>query len=54
MSAQLDQGSKRLSQLEEEKKSAEQNLKRTQSMLDDFRGRLLVLFNLYLSRYSLI
>lgn len=37
---QLDQSSRRLSQLEEEKKSADQSLKRTQGLLDDIKGEL--------------
>lgn len=39
---QLDQSSRRLSQLEEEKKSADQSLKRTQGLLDDLKGNLVV------------
>ena len=38
MSVQLDQGSRRLSQLEEEKRSSEQSFKRTQGLLDDMKG----------------
>lgn len=37
---QLDQSSRHLSQLEEEKKNAEQNLKRTQGSLDDLKGKI--------------
>ena len=37
---QLDQSSRRLSQLEEEKKSTDQSLKRTQGLLDDLKGEL--------------
>lgn len=39
---QLDQSSRRLSQLEEEKKSADQSLKRNQGLLDDLKGNLVV------------
>ena len=38
VSVQLDQGSRRLSQLEEEKRSSEQSFKRTQGLLDDVKG----------------
>jgi len=41
-SVQLDQSSRRLSQLEEEKKSADQSFKRTQGLLDDLKGTLVV------------
>lgn len=36
---QLDQSSRRLNQLEEEKKSADQSFKRTQGLLDDLKGK---------------
>uniref|UniRef100_A0A8C4ZIH5 Centromere protein F n=1 Tax=Gadus morhua TaxID=8049 RepID=A0A8C4ZIH5_GADMO len=39
VSVQLDQGSRRLSQLEEEKKSSEQSFKRTQGLLDDMKAK---------------
>lgn len=39
LTVQLDQSSRRLSQLEEEKKSADQSLKRTQGLLDDIKGK---------------
>lgn len=39
MTVQLDQNSRRLAQLEEEKKSADQSLKRTQGLLDDLKGK---------------
>lgn len=38
VTVQLDQSSRRLSQLEEEKKSTDQSLKRTQGLLDDLKG----------------
>lgn len=38
MTVQLDQSSRRLTQLEEEKKSADQSLKRTQGLVDDLKG----------------
>ena len=40
LTVQLDQSSRRLSQLEEEKKSGDQSLKRTQGQLDDLKGKL--------------
>lgn len=40
MTVQLDQSSRRLAQLEEEKKSTDQSLKRTQGMVDDLKGKL--------------
>lgn len=39
VTVQLDQSSRRLTQLEEEKKSADQSLKRTQGLLDDLKGK---------------
>ena len=39
-SVQLDQSTRRLSQLEEEKKTSDQSFKRTQGLLDDLRGNL--------------
>lgn len=38
VTVQLDQSSRRLTQLEEEKKSADQSLKRTQGLVDDLKG----------------
>lgn len=38
MTVQLDQSSRRLTQLEEEKKSVDQSLKRTQGLVDDLKG----------------
>lgn len=38
MTVQLDQSSRRLTQLEDEKKSADQSLKRTQGLVDDLKG----------------
>lgn len=40
MTVQLDQSSRRLNQLEEEKKSVDQSLKRNQGLLDDLKGKL--------------
>ncbi|CAG06191.1 unnamed protein product, partial [Tetraodon nigroviridis] len=40
LTVQLDQGSRRLTQLEEEKKNTEQNLKRTQGLFDDLKGKI--------------
>lgn len=40
MTLQLDQGSRHLTQLEEEKKNTEQNLKRTQGLFDDLKGKI--------------
>lgn len=40
VTVQLDQSSRRLAQLEEEKKSTDQSLKRTQGMVDDLKGKL--------------
>lgn len=40
ITVQLDQGSRRLSQVEEEKKSAEQSHKRSQGLLDELKGKL--------------
>lgn len=42
VSVQLDQSSRRLIQLEDEKKNADQSLKRTQGLLDDRKGKLVV------------
>lgn len=42
LTVQLDQSSRRLSQLEEEKKSTDQNLKRTQGQLDDLKGKFVL------------
>lgn len=39
MTVQLDQSSRRLNQLEEEKRSTEQSLKRSQGLLDELKGR---------------
>lgn len=39
MTLQLDQSSRHLTQLEEEKKNTEQNLKRTQGLFDDLKGK---------------
>lgn len=40
MTLQLDQSSRHLTQLEEEKKNTEQNLKRTQGLFDDLKGKI--------------
>lgn len=40
VTVQLDQSSRRLAQLEEEKKGTDQSLKRTQGMVDDLKGKL--------------
>ena len=42
VTVQLDQSSRRLSQLEEEKKGADQSFKRTQGLLDDLKGKLVI------------
>lgn len=42
VTAELDRSSRSLSQLEEEKRSSEQVLKRTQGLLDDFKGTLVL------------
>lgn len=42
MTVQLDQSNRRLSQLEEEKKSSNQSLKRTQGLLDDLKGKFVL------------
>lgn len=39
MTVQLDQSSRRVTQLEEEKKNADQSLKRTQGLVDDLKGK---------------
>lgn len=39
LTLQLDQSSRHLTQLEEEKKNTEQNLKRTQGLFDDLKGK---------------
>lgn len=39
MTVQLDQNSRCLTQLEEEKKNTDQSLKRTQGLLDDLKGK---------------
>lgn len=39
MTVQLDQSSRRLTQLEEEKKNTDQSLKRTQGLVDDLKGK---------------
>lgn len=38
LTVELEQSSRRLSQLEEEKRSTEQSLKRAQGSLDDLKG----------------
>ena len=56
LSSQLEQGGRKLSQLEEERKTWEQNLKRSQNMVEDLRGRLSlsdVGFCLLLLRFAL-
>lgn len=40
LTLQLDQSSRHLTQLEEEKKNTEQNLKRTQGLFDDLKGKI--------------
>lgn len=40
MTLQLDQSSRHLTQLEEEKKNTEQNLKHTQGLFDDLKGKI--------------
>ena len=58
ITVQLDQSSRRLSQLEEEKKSSEQSIKRTQGLLDDIKGTLVarkaVLFDYFHDVISLL
>lgn len=39
VTVQLDQSSRRVTQLEEEKKNADQSLKRTQGLVDDLKGK---------------
>lgn len=43
-SVQLDQSTRRLSQLEEEKKASDQSFKRTQGLLDDLKGNWLKVY----------
>ncbi len=38
LSCQLDQGMKRVKQLEEEKQNTEQNLAKSRTMVDDLKG----------------
>lgn len=39
VTVQLDQSSRRLTQLEEEKKNADQSMKRTQGLVEDLKGK---------------
>lgn len=54
VTVQLDQSSRRLTQLEEEKKSADQSLKRTQGLVDDLKGNAEEMAAAILSFHSIV